>query len=86
MEVDYSKELSEHIDDAKVKRVELHCHTKTSGMNSIAGVVVERAAAWGHRAIAITDNGVVQAFPEAYRAAQRQGYKSYLRCRSLFCQ
>lgn len=75
MEVDYSKELSEHIDDAKVKRVELHCHTKTSGMNSIAGVVVERAAAWGHRAIAITDNGVVQAFPEAYRAAKGKDIK-----------
>lgn len=71
-------------DNSEEKRVELHVHTKMSAMDGLNDVknLVKTAESWGHKAIAITDHGVVQAFPDASHAGKEikilYGVEGYL--------
>ncbi len=64
---------SKRVDRVPVRRVELHCHTKMSDMDGVSEVkdIVKRAKSWGMPAIAITDHGCVQAFPDANHALDK---------------
>ncbi|RQD67793.1 MAG: PolC-type DNA polymerase III [Tindallia sp. MSAO_Bac2] len=69
--------IKETLDSAPEKRVELHCHTCLSQMDGISSPrdLFALAARWKHKALAITDHGVVQAFPEVHQAASKYEVK-----------
>ena len=64
---------TKRVDNAPVKRVELHCHTKMSDMDGVSEVkdLIQRAKQWGMDAMAVTDHGCVQSFPDANHSVER---------------
>ncbi|MBO6011262.1 MAG: PolC-type DNA polymerase III, partial [Oscillospiraceae bacterium] len=68
------------------RRVELHLHTKFSALDALTDIdeVVKTAARWGHKAIAVTDHGVVQAFPNICSAGKKHGVKILYGCEAYY--
>lgn len=64
---------TKRVDNAPVKRVELHCHTKMSDMDGVSEVkdLIKRAKQWGMDAMAVTDHGCAQAFPDANHSVEK---------------
>ena len=73
-------------DNAPEKRVELHVHTRFSALDALTdpAAIVKRAAEWGMPAIAVTDHGVVQAFPDMWKAGKKNGVKIIYGCEVYF--
>lgn len=78
----------ERCDTAESKRIELHAHTKMSTLDGVVSTknLIQTAAAWGHSAIAITDHGVIQAFPEAQECAAKAGIKIIYGMEGYLCE
>lgn len=73
-------------DNADIKRVELHLHTQMSAMDAVSSAesLITQAYKWGHSAIAITDHGVAQAYPEALKTAKKLNYKIIYGCEGYY--
>lgn len=82
----FKEKKEERMDSSPDKRVELHLHTRMSAMDGLTDTkqAVARAAKWGHRAIAITDHGVAQSFPEAMDAQKGKDIKILYGCEGYF--